>query len=239
MKHICLFSGGAASSYMSWLVAQKENDVVLLHTPTHAEHPDADRFRKQISEYIGLPITVVEDGRDLWQVIDDNHCLPSQFIPFCSRILKMEPAEKYYKTLNDDYILYVGYGPDEWRRMQKQTARFEHAGKKVRYPLFEQNITSNDCKRIITKEWGICLPASYKYLTHNNCIPCFKGGEKHWYKVWKHYPDKFEMSIEREKKIGKTVFKNISLIELSNQWERGKQDELFDEDEQIPCMCAF
>ena len=101
MKHICLFSGGAGSAYMSYLVAKKyPNDTILLFNNPKAEHPDSDRFRKQIAEYIGLPITEISDGRDLWELIDDNKCLPSSFIPFCSRILKQEPAEKYYKTLN-------------------------------------------------------------------------------------------------------------------------------------------
>ena len=91
MKHICLFSGGAGSAYMSWLVAKEyPNDTILLFNQTKSEHPDADRFRKQIANYIGLPITEISDGRDLWELIDDNKCLPSSFIPFCSRILKQE-----------------------------------------------------------------------------------------------------------------------------------------------------
>ncbi|MCK5613563.1 phosphoadenosine phosphosulfate reductase family protein [Candidatus Pacearchaeota archaeon] len=139
MKHICLFSGGAGSAYMSYLVSQKQRyeDVILLFQDTKSEHPDAYRFRKQVSEYIGISITEVSDGRDLWELIDDNHCLPSNMIPFCSRILKQEQAEKYYKTLEDDFVLYIGYGPDEWKRIQRQTARIEHAGRTVKYPLAE------------------------------------------------------------------------------------------------------
>ena len=67
LKHIVMFSGGAGSSLVAKLVADefgKEN-TILLHTPTYAESPDADRFRQQVADYIGLPITVQEDGRSL------------------------------------------------------------------------------------------------------------------------------------------------------------------------------
>lgn len=179
---------------MSSLVSQEQpkEDIILLHTPTYSEHPDSDRFRKEVSEYIGIPITEQADGRDIWELIDDNNALPSQFIPFCTRILKHEQSEKFYKTLNDDFILYLGYDIDEWRRVQKQTARFEVIGRKSKYPLFEKKIGKEEPKRIIQEEWGIRLPEPYEHLKHNNCIPCFKAGLKEWKLYWQHYPEQFK-----------------------------------------------
>jgi len=244
LKHIVLFSGGAASSYVAWLVAQEQNkkDVILLHTPTFSEHKDADRFRCQVARYIGLPITVWGDGRDIWELIDDNKCLPSQFIPFCTRTLKQDMAEEFYKTLDDDYTVYLGYGMDEWRRVQKQTARFEAIGRKSRYPLFERRIPDSEIKRIIQEEWKIELPEPYKYLKHNNCIPCFKAGKKTWQLYWKYYPDLFWKAAQKENELGHTVFKNISLKELADIWQHNKdfdcrQLSLFEDD--IPCTCAL
>ena len=246
MKHIVLFSGGAASSYVAWLVAQeqKREDVILLHTPTYAEHPDADRFRKQVSEYIGIPITESAEGRSMWEMIDDYKALPSQFMPFCTQRLKQAQSEKFYKTLKDDFVLYLGYGPDEWRRVQKQTARFATIGRKAIYPLFERKITNDEVKRIIKEEWKICLPEPYKYLKHNNCLPCFKGGKSHFYKVWKYYPSEYWKAVEMENKLGHTVFKDKSLTELAEEWEHNLKFEesqlsMLDQDDNIPCMCAL
>ena len=244
MKHICLFSGGAGSAYMSYLVAKEHpNDTILLYNNPKAEHPDAERFRNQVAKYIGLPITEVSDGRDLWELIDDNHCLPSAFIPFCSRILKQEPTEEYYKAMDEDYIIYIGYGHEEGRRIQKQTARIEHEHRKVKYPLFEANLTNEQVKNIIKNEWKICLPEPYKYLKHNNCIPCFKGGVSHFKRVWRYYPEYFQKAIEKEKQIGNTVFKEQSLEEYAKDWQKELEDnvDLFDEeelDQGIPCMCS-
>ena len=109
MKHIVQFSGGAASAYAGWLVAQefgRENTILLNHNPG-AEHEDTQRFLRQVSEHIGVLITDRSDGRDLWKVIEDNHALPSSFIPFCTRILKQEPAEKFYKELDEQGIEYT------------------------------------------------------------------------------------------------------------------------------------
>ena len=239
MKHICLFSGGASSAYMSYLVAQEHGkDTILLHTPTGAEHPTADIFRQRVAEKIGLPITEAGCGETLWELIGWKKCLPSQFIPWCTQVLKHIPAEKFYKGIGDDFILYIGYGPDEERRLQKQTARFEVAGYKVKYPMFDRKITSEEAKRIIRDKWGICLPDPYKYIKHNNCLPCFKGGESHFYKVWKFYPEYFKKAIEAEELTNHTVFKTHSLKELATIWAKNESIDLFDADESIPCLCA-
>jgi 3'-phosphoadenosine 5'-phosphosulfate sulfotransferase (PAPS reductase)/FAD synthetase len=241
LKHIVLFSGGAASSYVAWMVAQEhKKDTILLHTPTFSEDRDADRFRCQVARFIKLPITQWGDGRDIWDLIDDEYCLPSQFIPFCTRILKQEMAEEYYMTLDEEFTLYLGYGMNEWRRVQKQTARFEAIGRVAKYPLFENKIPDSEVKRTITKEWGIPLPEPYKYLKHNNCIPCFKAGLSEWKLCWQYYPERYWKAAEKEKKIGYTVFKGISLEELSDIWKHNREYEcsqvnMFDS---IPCMCS-
>ena len=245
MKHICLFSGGAGSAYMSYLVAQKyPQDTILLFNNTFSEHPDADRFRKQVANYIGLPITEISDGRDLWELIDDNKCLPSNMIPFCSRILKQEVSEKYYKSLTDDFILYLGYDVKEGRRIQRQTARIEHAGRPVKYPLMENGLDNDTIKDIIKNEWKICLPEPYKYLRHNNCIPCFKGQKGHFKRIWRYYPEYFQKAIDKEIQIGSTVLKEKSLTEFAKDWQKELDDniELFSEeelDDNVPCMCAL
>lgn len=241
LKHIVQFSGGAASAYVAWLLAQqygKENTVLLFHD-TKTEHPDANRFRKQVSEFIGVPITEVSDGRNLWELIEYKKCLPSQFIPFCTEILKQKPAERYLKG-QMDYILYNGLGMEEWRRVQRATIRAEALGRKLICPLFERRISNDEVKLIIRDEWKICLPQPYQHLEHNNCIPCFKAGKGHWYKVWKYYPEQYAKAVQMEEKIGHTVFKDITLAELGRQWETTKGQVEFDfADDAVPCMCAI
>jgi Predicted tRNA(5-methylaminomethyl-2-thiouridylate) methyltransferase, contains the PP-loop ATPase domain len=247
MKHVVLFSGGVASSYMAFLLKKDENienkDIVLLHTPTLSECEDSEKFRLKVARYLKLPMTVWGRGEDVWDCIERNNAIPGQFLPFCTMQLKQEMKEQYYRYLkecDEDWIEYVGYGPDEWRRIQKSIVRNETKGRKVRFPLAESKITNNKCKDIIQKEWKIELPSAYKVLKHNNCIPCFKGGKSHWYEVWKNYPEEYQKASQKEEKIGYTVFKDYSLKELeveflnSKEWE-DMQISLWD---YLPCECC-
>lgn len=244
LKNIVLFSGGAASSYVAKLVIDeigKENVTLLFHD-TKAEHADAYRFREQISNFLDVPITEISDGRSLWDVIIDNHCLPSNFIPFCTRILKQNPGERYLKAIQksgETYTLYNGFGMEEYRRIQKAVVNAEAKGYQVKSPLFDLRISSQQVKDIIRNEWKICLPQPYLYLDHNNCIPCFKGGKKYFRKVMTYYPKEFQQAIDMENLIGHTVFKDYSLTELKSRW---KNDMFTDEDfleDNIPCLCAL
>jgi 3'-phosphoadenosine 5'-phosphosulfate sulfotransferase (PAPS reductase)/FAD synthetase len=241
MKHIVLFSGGAASSLVAKLVLEKENakDVILLHTPTYSEHPDADRFREQVANYLNHPITEQADGRDIWQLIEDNNCLPSGFIPFCTRILKQEQRQKFIKNLNDDYVLYYGFDVNEYHRAQNVMTWAEVNNEKTAFPLIKTQTTGEEAKKIIQYVWKICLPEPYLYLEHNNCIPCFKGGIGHWQRVWKYYPDKFDKAVFYEKKIGHTVFKDEPLKVKAERWSELQSLDMFESNETIPCMCAF
>lgn len=246
MKHVVLFSGGAASSYVAYLLANDKKipfkDVVFLHTPTLSECEDSEKFRLKVARYIGIPMTAWGRGEDIWECIDRNHAIPGQFLPFCTQQLKQQMKEEYYKYLKkcgEDFIEYVGYGPNEWRRVQKSSARNEQMGRKVRFPLFERRIRSEDCKRIIREEWGIELPSAYQVLEHNNCIPCAKGGKEYFRRVWENYPEQYFKMAEKEEQWGYTVFKDVSLRELEKifQNDREWEDMQLNLSDFIPCEC--
>ena len=238
VKHIVLFSGGVASAVAAFIVANSERkqDVILLHTPTFAEHESADVFREQVAGLLGLPITEQHSGHGLWSLIDDQHCLPSTFIPFCTRVLKQEQTDQFVKALGDDFILYVGFDYGEWRRVQKQSARFKVKGYKSKYPLWDYQIDACQARSFV-ESWGIPLPDPYKHINHNNCLPCFKGGLGHFWSIWKFYPEYFAKAVNAEERIGHTVFKHASLTELSELWATGVRPKSAREDG-IPCLCS-
>ena len=244
MKHVVLFSGGAASSYVAYLVKQevKLKDLVFLHTPTLSECEDSEKFRLKVARYLGVPMTVWGRGEDIWEVSNRNHAVPGNFLPFCTRQLKQEMKEEYFKylkSIGEEFVEYIGFGIDEWSRVQRAVARNERIGRKVRFPLVEHKIHSEDVKRIIQEDWGIPLPSVYKTLKHNNCIPCFKGGKKYWFDVYKNYPDLFWKAFELEKKWGHTVFKDTTLEELAKKFEKEKEweDSQLSFNDIIPCDC--
>lgn len=244
MKHVVLYSGGTSSAYVANIVLGEveKKDIVLLHTPTYSENHDADIFRHRVARYLGLPITEWGDGRNLWELIEDNNCIPGQFIPFCTQLLKQKMKEEYYeylKSIGEEYIEYVGFGAEEWKRVQRAAARSEAIGRKVRFPIFERKISSDQIKDIIVNDWKIALPSAYKELNHNNCIPCFKAGKASWKVYWKNHPEEFFKAAGYEEKIGHTVFKDKSLMEMADIWQNDKE---WDEaqitlEDFIPCDC--
>lgn len=241
MLHVVQFSGGAASAYVAKLVIDqygKENTILLFHD-TKAEDEDARRFRDEVADYLGLAVTEVSDGRSLWELIDDNHCLPSFHIPFCTTKLKQEPGERFIRSLSSEFTLYNGFDINEWPRVQRAVTKGETVGRVVRSLLFEMRLSSEDAKRVIREDWGICLPRAYKVLNHNNCVPCFKGGQSHFRKVWKYYPDAFARAVDVERRLDHTVFKGITLVQLAARWAaEGDQLMLAEDDVGIPCLCA-
>lgn len=246
MKHVILFSGGAASAYVAYLVKNDKSidnkDIVLLHTPTLSECEDSEKFRLKVARYLKLPMTVWGRGEDIWDCIERNGAIPNQFWAFCTAQLKQQMKEQYFKYLEqsgEEWIEYVGYGPDEWRRIQKAVARNEKLGRTIKFPLAELGISSAECKRIIREEWGIELPSAYKTLKHNNCIPCFKGGKKHFYEVWKNYPEQYHKAAEAEKKYGYTLFKDVSLYELEKKFKNDREWEEMQMtlEDFLPCEC--
>lgn len=244
MKHVVLFSGGLSSAYVAYLVLQEydRKDVVLLHTPTYSENHDADTFRHEVARYLKMPITEWGLGLDIWELIEKNNCIPGQFIPFCTQQLKQKMKEEYYKYLkeqDDDFVEYVGFGVEEYKRVQRALARNEAMGRKVAFPVFDKKIPGGEVRRIITEEWGIKLPKAYQDLNHNNCIPCFKAGKATWRVYWEKYPEAFKKAIEYENKIGYTVFKDKTLNELEELWINDKlwNDSQLKFDELIPCEC--
>ncbi|SES68959.1 hypothetical protein [[Clostridium] polysaccharolyticum] len=247
MKHVVLFSGGVASAYVAHMVKNelgKEGlrDIVLLNTPTWSEDRDIYRFMCQVGRKLKLPITIWGDGRTIWQLIQDRGAIPGNFIPFCTQRLKQEMKEQYYKYLErmgEEYIEYVGFGADEPSRVQKAYARAQKHGRKIRFPIAESCISSEEIKKFITEEWKLQLPNAYKALKHNNCIPCFKGGKEYFYQVYKFYPEQFELAKQAENETGYTVFKDTKLEELEKnfmnkeEWENN-QYQIADF---IPCDC--
>ncbi len=246
MKHVVLFSGGAASSYVAYLLKKDKKidnkDIIILHTPTLSECEDSEKFRLKVARHLKLPMTVWGDGRDIWELIDDYSAVPGQFMPFCTERLKQDMKEQYFnylKRCKEEWIEYVGYGPDEWRRVQKSMARNEALGRQVRFPLYDKGISSEECKRIIHEEWKIELPSAYKTLQHNNCIPCFKGGKEYFKAVYWNYPVQYQKAIEKENSTGHTVFKDISLKDLAVIFDNDKQwrDSQYQIADFIPCEC--
>jgi 3'-phosphoadenosine 5'-phosphosulfate sulfotransferase (PAPS reductase)/FAD synthetase len=247
MKHIVGFSGGAASSVVADIVAKKYPDTtILLFHDTKTEPKDNDRFRKDISNYINIPITNDSDGRNIWQVFKDCGYLGNGRNTMCSRILKQERSLKFLKA-NPESILYIGFTIDEWRRAQRTFARYQKHGIKVCFPLIDEKITKDECTHKIKDCWGIKLPKMYKWAQHANCIPCVKGKKAYWGLIYMFERKAWDRAVQAEKEHNATIFTEAGGLEeelhnclrLAEKYLRKKTAE---SDQlsliEYPCECA-
>ena len=242
MKHIVQYSGGVGSAMAAYLVAQKvpKEDIFLLFHDVRGGHDDdIYRFNADVSAFLGIPITEFSSTKTMWDIVKSNKKTPSLWMPFCTRILKLEMADKFLEQLSYfayhadnpgaeelalypsvDYVLYTGFCAGEELRVDRALG----IARNKLHPVFDAGLTSDDCKRIISEEWGIELPRPYLLgFEHNNCIPCWKSTSKpYWKLVWERYSDRYQMAIEMEEYTKHTHFKSISLKQLAEKWEKEK-----------------
>lgn len=120
--HIAMFSGGAGSAYVSYYMVQaygKEN-CKLFFTNTLWEDEDNLRFMDEVSEYIGIEVTEILDGRTPEEVFFDMKYLGNSRLAKCSEELKVRQTLIYLEELRDNEkvepILYFGIAPHEKHR---------------------------------------------------------------------------------------------------------------------------
>lgn len=248
LTHIICFSGGEDSAIVGIEVARKygkENVILLNHNiATSKEDPDIKRFKKQVADYIGLPITYANI-----QNITDPSKLPDQFDvcveagaltdfktqnALCTHRLKTEPffnyLARYFITADNlfekkrDCLIYYGFSNKETARIQRRSSILGAMGYKTDYVL----ALWKDRTIFSTREIGIEPPTTYLIWEHANCVGCLKASLLHWYCVFCTRMDVWVKAVWMELELDftiHTVVRNgiksaIPLSDLESIFER-------------------
>jgi hypothetical protein len=258
--HVAMFSGGAASAYVAYLMVQthgREN-CTLFFTNTLWEDVDNYRFMYEIADYLGLDITERVDGRTPEEVFIETRFLGNSRLAKCSSELKVRQTVIFIEELRDqglEPILYFGIGPHEKHRAENLKDFYDHQALepvKTRFPLLDGNIKDFNLKDMIENEWGIKLPRMYDLgFSHANCGGrCVRGGFNHYRKLYKIWPDVYKAQEDMERKIRvqlgdvsilKRDGKPYSLEEYREELNREGNLALNieTEDDTVPCVCVF
>jgi 3'-phosphoadenosine 5'-phosphosulfate sulfotransferase (PAPS reductase)/FAD synthetase len=243
MSIIVAMSGGKASAWCAnWALKRyPKKDVILYFNDTKWEHPDLYRFINDLAIYFNHPITFDSDGRSPEDLFYDNRALANNRMPFCSRILKAERLQKFYK--NGD-ILIFGIGNDEPQRASRLDDVYfiisEKTGKQCEliFPLVTENVTKEQIDYFLKKA-NIEEPILYKLgFKHNNCSGgCVRAGKKHWKLLYEKLPEVYleRERVEREMReyLGKNIsfFKDETLKEFRGRIERKELSNYYYTDE--------
>ena len=212
MTHIVCFSGGESSAIVAIEVVRKfgKENVVLLNHDISSKVEDADvkRFKKEISNYLGLPITYAnhadfEKNTPIQVCLDAKTWInPKTRTILCTSRLKTEP---FYLWLTKNYkngdVCYYGFDANEKSRINRRTAIMQKSGYLTDYPL----ATWADRTINKTMQIGIAPPLQYEKFNHANCKGCLKAGWQHWYVVYCENVDIWLEAKQAESEIGYSI----------------------------------
>ena len=206
-KYVVCYSGGHSSAICAInavLRYGKENVILLNHDiSSSVEDRDIKRFKIEVAEYLGLPITFA-NHKDFENMTPIKVCVDLGGWKFhkgdilCTNRLKTAPFYKWIKENDPEHNHVYLYGfdntPDERVRMNKRIAAMGAMGCKTDYPL----ITWGKLKVENTEDVGIERPNVYSQFQHANCIGCLKAGWQHWYCVYVHRRELWDEVVNAE-----------------------------------------
>lgn len=230
------FSCGATSAIAAKLALAKWGDELPVHVvycDPGSEHPDNQRFLKDVESWLGVKVEVLRSAkyRDTWDVFKKRRYLNGVKGALCTVELKKKLRQDY-ERLGED-IQVFGFDAAE----EKRAARFRQNNPEVdlRTPLIERGLSKPDCLALLERA-GIELPAMYRLgFTNANCIGCPKGGMGYWNKIRREFPETFERMAKIERELNAAICKTykggerqrVFLDELDP--EAGRPDEVLPE----------
>lgn len=227
MKHIVCFSGGHSSGVVAIEVVRKfgRDSVVLLNhdISSRVELPDVKRFKRQVSEYLGIPITYAnhdsfEGATPIAVCVQAKTWVnPNNRTILCTHRLKTDP---FYKWLSANYqtgdVCYYGMDANETSRIARRSSAMGADGFLVDFPL----ATWADRTIHKTMQVGIAPPLQYDVFNHANCMGCLKAGWQHWYIIYCRIPWLWTEAKEAEAIIGYSIHGDAFLEDKEPLFER-------------------
>ncbi len=192
IAHCIALSGGKDSTALAFRLAEVEpRSYNYLCTPTGDELPELLDHWDRMGQLLG-PITYLRSELDLNGWIDKWNALPNGRMRWCTRVLKIEPFEKFLSE-NQPVQVYVGLRADEEQRIGVVY--------KEEFP-----------QRFPLREWGWGIEEVWTYLSERNiripkrtdCARCFHQRLGEWWELWDGYPEIYQGAVSQEDQIGHT-----------------------------------
>lgn len=191
MKHIVALSGGKDSTAMALRLAEIEpRDYTYICTPTGNEPDEMIAHWTKLECLLHKKIHRITTGT-LEGLIQQQNCLPSHRMRWCTRRLKIEPTIDYFRA-NAPAVLYVGLRADEDEREGIYGDEVVNDFPFRRWGWDETDVLDYLHRR------EIAIP----YRT--DCEWCYDQTLREWRKLWRDNPASFARAADYEERIGHT-----------------------------------
>lgn len=222
VRHVVSLSGGKDSAALAIYLRRNypQIEAEYIFCDTGCELPETYEYLERLEALLGVEIEHLnaldlldvahKHGRtpfDVWLKEVYGNFLPSPRMRWCTRILKIEPFEKY---IGDDHAFsYIGIRGDEDRDgyvAKKPPKLSEQPNIVPVYPFKDDKIGLVEVKAIL-EESGLGLPDYYRWRSRSGCFFCFYQQIGEWQRLKEEHPDLFERArayeAESEAKAGK------------------------------------
>lgn len=226
VAHIVPVSGGKDSTCLALALKEREpRPYTYVYTPTGDELPEMEMHIARLERMLGQPIIRLTNGTLATQ-IEHNHMLPNVFSRWCTRLLKLRPAGKFYAEFAP-VVCYVGIRDDEDEREgTRPGGDSAPVGTEVVqvFPFQRWGWDIDDVWAFLD-ERGIHIPE------RTDCARCPYQKLGEWYNLWLYHRDIYLDAEADEEKWGHT-FRSpqrdtwpAGLKELRELFEAGKIPE--------------
>lgn len=231
MKHVVFYSGGACSYLCAKRVikANGAENVILLFSDTKSEDETLYTFINESAKKLGCELVVLADGRDVWEMAEQENFIYNSRVANCTKALKIKTARDYIKAnyTPENCILYMGI---DWTEPHRFSAPKKNwSPYQVQYPMGDAPYISKlEMLEEIDSD-GLEIPFLYKLgFSHNNCGGfCFKAGIGHFLQLLKLLPDRFFYHAEREKALSDKIFNDKGVRHtILSRTLNGKQEPI-------------
>jgi 3'-phosphoadenosine 5'-phosphosulfate sulfotransferase (PAPS reductase)/FAD synthetase len=190
LKHIVSFSGGKDSTLMLLLMLEKGMPVDdIIFADTGMEFQELYDYIERIERHIGRKVTRIK-GNKTWDDlffavkrkgnnIGQIYGFPMTMACDMTRRLKLQPIERYYRSINEPFTVYIGIArnePDRYARLKENECA----------PLYDWGITE-DFVIAELKRRGLHNPL-YDTFDRLGCYTCPNINFKELRLMRKRYP---------------------------------------------------
>jgi 3'-phosphoadenosine 5'-phosphosulfate sulfotransferase (PAPS reductase)/FAD synthetase len=174
--NIVSLSGGKDSTAM--LIMMLEDDYKIeeiIFADTTVEFPEMYEYLKEVEKYINKPIKILKPKKS-WDELfytrfksgkykGNIYGFPTLKFKWCNMRLKLDTLNRYYNSLNENDIMWLGLAFNETQRY-KTLKKYNNK----RSYLYENQITEKECDRYL-REIGLLNPLYDRFL-RTGCYLC-------------------------------------------------------------------
>ncbi|MER5617697.1 hypothetical protein [Streptomyces sp. NPDC002215] len=217
-QHVIQFSGGAGSALAAIAIAERVGPtrMTLLIANTQVEDPDLWRFASDVSALINVPLVIVEDGRDPWQLFRDVGFLGNNLFAPCTKYLKQIPCRNWMTehAPPETSMVYVGIEPTKKDRPRAPSITRNWSPWRVEFPLLDGPDRPKEDLLAELRAHGLTPPRLYELgFPHNNCGgSCIRAGQRQWRHLLDVFPERFARAEREEQAFRADNHKNVAIL---------------------------